>query len=46
MQKNQALMNERGISFEDILFSIQQGDVLDDLVNPNSEKHPNQKCSS
>lgn len=42
-EKNQTLMNERGISFEDILFSIQQGDVLDDLVHPNSEKYPNQK---
>ena len=27
-EKNQTLMNERGISFEDIVFSIQQGDLL------------------
>lgn len=42
-EKNQILMNERGISFEDVLFSIQQGDLLDDLSHPNSEKHPNQR---
>lgn len=42
-EKNQALINERGISFEDILFSIQSRDLLDDIVHPNSEKYPNQK---
>ena len=42
-EKNQILMNERGISFEDIVFSIQQGDLLDDLCHPNKEKYPNQR---
>lgn len=41
--KNQTLMNERGISFEDIIFSIHSGDLLDDLNHPNIEKYPNQK---
>ncbi|MBL4630622.1 MAG: toxin [Paraglaciecola sp.] len=41
--KNQYLMNERGISFEDIVFSMQQGDLLDDLCHPNKDKYPNQR---
>ena len=42
-EKNQTLMKERGISFEDIVFSIQQGDLLDDLCHPNKDKYPNQR---
>ena len=42
-EKNQTLMKERGISFEDIVFSIQQGDLLDDLGHPNTDKYPNQR---
>jgi len=42
-EKNQTLMNERGISFEDIVFSIQQGDLLDDFRHPNKNKYPNQR---
>ncbi len=42
-EKNQTLMKERSISFEDIVFSIQQGDLLDDLCHPNKEKYPNQR---
>jgi len=37
------LMKERSISFEDIVFSIQQGDLLDDLCHPNKDKYPNQR---
>ncbi|WP_299075038.1 toxin [uncultured Paraglaciecola sp.] len=36
-------MNERGISFEDIVFSVQQQDLLDDLCHPNKDKYPNQR---
>ena len=42
-EKNQTLMKERSISFEDIVFSIQQGDLLDDLCHPNKDKYPNQR---
>ena len=42
-EKNQSLMEERGISFEDIVFSMQQGDLLDDLSHPNNDKYPNQR---
>ncbi|MCH7881014.1 MAG: BrnT family toxin [Proteobacteria bacterium] len=41
--KNQQLIAERGISFEDIVFYIQQGQLLDDIVHPNSEKCPEQR---
>jgi len=41
--KNQQLISERGISFEDIVFYLQQGALLDDMEHPNSDKYPNQR---
>ncbi len=41
--KNQQLIAERGISFEDIVFYMQQGQLLDDIEHPNSEKYPEQR---
>ena len=41
--KNQQLISERGISFEDIVFYLQQDALLDDLEHPNSNKYPNQR---
>ena len=41
-EKNEHLKNERGISFEEIVFHIEKGDQLDVIQNP-SEKYPNQK---
>ena len=40
--KNQQLIEKRGISFEDVVFYILQGDVIDDLKHPNPDKYPNQ----
>lgn len=42
-EKNQVLIAERGISFEDVLFAIQSGDLLDDVAHPNPDKYSNQK---
>ncbi len=42
-EKNAHLIQERGISFEDILFSLQGGGLLDDLVHPNRETYPHQR---
>jgi uncharacterized DUF497 family protein len=42
-EKNQLLMSERGISFEDVLFALQSGRLLDDLIHPNDFKYPNQR---
>ena len=42
-EKNIALIRERGISFEEIVFHIEKGDVLDLLEHPNHERYPNQR---
>ena len=42
-EKNQLLIAERGISFEDIVFSLQQGAILDDVQHPNANKYANQR---
>ena len=36
-------MSERGVSFEDVLFALQSGGLLDDGSYPNREKYPNQR---
>lgn len=41
--KNQQLIAERGISFEDIVFYMQQGQLLNDIGHPNSDKYPEQR---
>jgi len=41
--KNQQLVAQRGISFEDIVFYMQQGQLLDDIKHPNSDKYPGQR---
>ena len=41
--KNRQLIAERGVSFEDIVFCIQQGGLLDDLEHPNSDKYSGQR---
>lgn len=41
--KNRKLIEERGISFEDIVFSLQSGCLLDDISHPNSAKYPFQQ---
>ena len=42
-EKNQRLITERGVSFEDVVFCLQQGALLDDIVHPNGDKYPNQR---
>jgi len=42
-EKNQQLMEERGISFEDVIYYLQQGALLDDIKHPNEVKYPNQR---
>ena len=41
--KNQKLIQERSVSFEDVVFYLLQGEVLDDLEHPNHEKYPDQR---
>jgi uncharacterized DUF497 family protein len=42
--KNQQVIVERGVSFEDVVFHLQQGALLDDIENTNSDKDPGQRA--
>jgi len=42
-EKNVFLMAERGISFEDVVFHIMAGDILDTIEHPNQERYPDQQ---
>lgn len=42
-EKNRQLIEERGISFEDVIFFLQNDGLLDDLEHPNTAKYPDQK---
>ena len=41
-EKNLFLERNRGIGFEDVVFHIQNGDVLDVIRHPNKDRYPNQ----
>ena len=41
--KNDRLQRERGMSFEDVVFHIYSGDILEITDHPNQECYPNQK---
>lgn len=42
-EKNQQLKVERGISFEEIVFHIEKGDLLEIVEHPNPEKYHGQR---
>ena len=42
-EKNRLFQETRGISFEEIVFHIERGDVLDILEHPNQKKHSGQR---
>ena len=42
-EKNQQLMSDRGVSFENVLFALQSGGLLDDGSHPNQQKYPSQR---
>ena len=42
-EKNELLKSERQVSFEDVVFYIEQGFLLDVLEHPNQEKYKGQK---
>jgi len=41
-EKNDYLERTRGVCFEDVLVSIQNGNVLDVIRHPNRERYPGQ----
>ena len=42
-EKNDQLRRDRGITFEEIVFHIERGDVLDLLEHPNKDRYPGQR---
>ncbi|WP_337866953.1 hypothetical protein [Ignavibacterium sp.] len=43
VEKNKKLKQERNITFEEVLFSIKEGKILDILEHSNKEKYKDQK---
>ncbi len=41
--KNERLKAERGLGFEEIVFHIERGDLLDILVHPNPKRYAGQR---
>ena len=41
--KNQKLKGERNVGFEDVVFHIMRGDILDILDHPNQERYAGQR---
>ena len=42
-EKNAVLKRERGLTFEDIVYHIDRGGLLDTLEHPNQGRYPGQK---
>ncbi len=42
-EKSLALRESRGICFEDVVFHIERGDILDDYQHPNQQKYVGQR---
>ena len=43
IEKNEQLKKERGISFEEVVFYIERGQLLDIVEHPNQEKYAGQR---
>jgi uncharacterized DUF497 family protein len=41
--KNELLKAKRGISFEDVVFHLQAGDIIETYDHPNQERYPGQQ---
>jgi hypothetical protein len=42
-EKNKQLQRDRQVSFEDIVYHMMAGGILDTLEHPNQERYPGQK---
>jgi len=42
-EKSAVLKTTRGICFEDVVFYIERGDILDDYLHPNQQAYPEQR---
>lgn len=43
IEKSHVLKEIRGICFEDVIFHIEKGDILDDYQHSNQQKYPGQR---
>ena len=41
-EKNQQLIEQRGVSFENVVSAIELGDLIDVLEHPNQDRYPGQ----
>ncbi len=41
--KNQQLIKQRSLSFEEIIFHIQNGNLMDDIAHPNQQNYAHQR---
>ena len=41
-EKNQTLLDKRGLCFEDVIVAIKEGGLLDTVKHPNQKQYPNQ----
>ena len=44
-EKNESLKLDCGVSFEEVVFHIERGDLLDVLEHPNQRRYPGQRIS-
>jgi uncharacterized DUF497 family protein len=42
-EKSNLLKAERGICFEDVVFYIEKGEIVDDYTHPNQQEYPGQR---
>lgn len=42
-EKNERLKQERGVSFEDVVFHLARGGLLDVIAHPNQRRYPGQR---
>ncbi len=42
-EKSEALKASRGICFEDVVFFIERGEIVDDYLHPNQKEYPGQR---
>jgi uncharacterized DUF497 family protein len=41
-EKNIILLSQRGVSFDDVIYEIENNGIIDHYKHPNKEKYPNQ----
>jgi len=42
-EKNEQMRRQGGITFEEVVFHIERGDILEILEHPNQERYPSQR---